>query len=529
MSESETRPDAPATEAEATAPARELGSQAVNAAQWQTASSLTKGLAQFGVTVLLARLLPPEDFGLVALALLVVGFAQMVVDLGLGPAIVQREVLSERHLRVSFTISSIIGASAAVLLVAGAPLVATLLRNEAVTPVLRVQALLFLLAGLGSTGRALLERRLDFRGLFYVDVAGYLGGYGPVAVTLALLGYGVWSLVFASLAQGLIAAGVSLFLGRHPLRPLLPRQEVKELMNFGMGVLLNRTVVYASYNGDNFVVGRWLGPYSLGLYSRAFQLMMLPLYHLQSVTWNVLFASYSRLQSDRTRAAAAYLKGVQLTGMVVAPVMAGMFVAGPHLVVGLYGERWIGATAALQVLCLAGLPRSIYGAIGALTHAFGEVYAEFRRQAVYAVLVVAGALVGSRWGITGVAIGAALAVIYMYVAMAQLGMKITGCRWGEFLRAQLPGVLLGGWVAAAGAATRLALETAGFGSGTILALVIVVSAVATPIGVYLLPRRFRPAELFGTLAPAVARLPTRIQLPVRAIMRLTPERARATP
>src|SRR5688572_2053194 len=103
---------APPTGPEPTAPAPALGGRAINAAQWQTASSLTKGVVQFGVTVLLARLLSPEDFGLVALAFIVVGFAQMVVDLGLGPAIIQREDLGDRHVRIAFSISALIGIGA---------------------------------------------------------------------------------------------------------------------------------------------------------------------------------------------------------------------------------------------------------------------------------------------------------------------------------------------------------------------------------------------------------------------------------
>src|SRR5687768_3990275 len=155
------------------APAPALAGRAINAAQWQTASSLTKGIVQFGITVLLARLLSPEDFGLVALAFIVVGFAQMVVDLGLGPAIIQRELLSDRHTPIAFTISTLIGVGAAAILAGGAPLFAALLGNAAVVNVLRAQSLIFLFAGLGATGRALLERRLDFRGLFFVDLASY--------------------------------------------------------------------------------------------------------------------------------------------------------------------------------------------------------------------------------------------------------------------------------------------------------------------------------------------------------------------
>lgn len=506
-----------------------LADRAAGAAQWQAASSVTKGLLQFGVTMLLARLLTPTDFGLVALAMIVVGFAEMVVDLGIGPAIVQREDLTPRHVRVSFTVSVLIGTSAALLLIAAAPLFATLLRNPAVTPVLRWQALIFLFAGLGATGRAVLERKLDFRTRFIIDASSYIGGYAILAVILALLDFGVWSLVAGAIVQGLISATSILLRVRHPMRPLLAREELGGLMDFGMGVMLNRIVVYTSYNGDNFVVGRWLGPAALGLYSRAFQLMMFPLVHLQSVTWNVLFSAYSRLQSEPERAARAYLKGIQLNALVVTPVMAGMIAAGPHLIRGLYGPQWGGATAALQLLCAVGLFRAVYGATGALAHAFGKVYAEFRRQAMFAVLVVIAGLIGSRWGITGVAAGVAFAVMVQYLAMAQLGIRLTGIRWSDFFLAQLPGVALGLGVAGACRLVRLLLESQGVGSGAILLAVIATAAIAVPVLLYLLPGRLRPTDLFRSLQTTVDRMPPALRHPARRIMRVSPEPLQATP
>lgn len=505
-----------------------LAGRAASAAQWQAASSVTKGVLQFGVTMLLARLLTPTDFGLVALAMIIVGFAEMVVDLGIGPALVQREELNARHVRVSFTVSALIGGGAALLLIAAAPLFALLLRDPAVTPVLRWEALIFLFAGLGATARALLERRLDFRSRFLVDAAGYLGGYALLAITLALMGYGVWSLVAGAVAQAAISALLVLAVVRHPLRPLLAGPELRGLMDFGAGVMLNRIVVYTSYNGDNLVVGRWLGPAALGLYSRAFQLMMFPLHHLQSVTWNVLFAAYSRLQGDRPRAARAYLKGIQLNALVVAPVMAGMIAAGPHLIVGLYGPQWVAATSAVQILCAVGLLRAVYGATGALAHAFGKVYAEFRRQAVFAVLVVAAGLAGTRWGITGVAAGVAAAVTVQYLAMAQLGVRLTGIRWSDFFDAQLPGAAVAAGVAAACRVVRLVLEGQGVGSAGILLAVIATAAAAVPAALYLLPGRLRPESLFRSMQSTVERMPAALRHPIRRIMRVPPEPMQAT-
>lgn len=502
------------------APVSSLGERTVVAGQWKLASSVVKGVLQFGVSILLARILAPEEFGLVALALIAINLADMFLDMGLGPAMVQFRQLTERHVRVCFTTTVLVGLCMAGALAAAAPLLAVLMRNEAVTPVLRSLAALFVFSGLTATSRALLERRLDFRGLFLIDLTSYAAGYALVAVSMALLGFGVWSLVSGTLVQGVVACVVAHGVTRHPVRPLLAQGELRDLLGFGFGVTLNRAVVYLSYNGDNFVVGRWLGSYALGLYSRAFQLMMLPLSHLGSITVGVLFAAYSRLQTDRTRAASAYLRGIQLGSLLVAPVMAGMVAAGPHLVVGLYGTRWIGATVAMQVLCGVGLLRTVYGATSALTHAFGEVYAEFRRQAVYALLLVAAALAGKPWGITGVAVGAAAAVVFMYFAMAQLAVRITGARWRDFFGAQLPGVLVGVWVGGAALGVRLALEGRGADSTATLAAVVLTCILAVPAGLYLLPPGVRPNELFRSLSPAVARLPTAVRLPVRTVMRL---------
>lgn len=365
-----------------------LTQRTITAAQWRLATSVVQGTLQFGISVLLARLLPPEDFGLVALALVVVGFATVVADMGLGPAIVQRTHVTDRHLRVSLTLSTLIGVLLAAVVVAGAPLAATLLRNPSVAPVLRGEALMFVFVGLGTTARALLQKELDFRRLFYVELVSYGIGYPLVAVGMALTGFGVWSLVAGALVQNFVGALLAIAFVRHPLRPLVSRPEVKDLLGFGVGVTLNRTVVYVALNGDNLVVGRWLGAHLLGLYARAFQLMGLPLGYVASVAWNILFAAYSQIRDDAERLSRAYLKGVQLTVLLGAPVMAGMVAAGPHLIRGLYGPGWEGAALPLQILCCVGVLRAVYHATGAVTHALGQVYAEFRRQAAFTVLLL---------------------------------------------------------------------------------------------------------------------------------------------
>lgn len=497
-----------------------LSSRTISAAQWRLASAVVQGGLQFGITIVLARLLPPEDFGLVALAFVVVGFATMLSDLGLGPAVVQHNPLTERHLRVSFTSSMLIGTALAVLFWAAAPLFALVLRSTEVVAVMRWQAWLFVFSGLGTTARAVLQRSLDFRGLFFVNLASYGIGYAVVSVALAWMGFGVWSLVAGALMQHLLGGVLPLLQVRHSIRPLLARGEFRDLIGFGFGATLNRVVSYLSLNGDNFVVGRWLGPALLGLYARAYHLSALPLSYVSNVTWSVMFPAYAEIRSDRPRMRRAYLQAVQFIALVGGPIMAGMVIAAPHLVVGLYGSQWVGAVVPLQLFCAAAVFRTIYHASGAVTHALGELYAEFRRQVVYATLVAVGAVLGTRYGIIGVAAGVGVAILYMYLAMAALVIRLTDCRWRDFFAVQVPGLLLAALVAAAALAARIILEQRVESSLAVLAGIVAASAAVLPIGIYLLPRQFHPTELFGKIDRMVERLPGAVRPPIRRVLRI---------
>src|SRR5947207_7214842 len=271
-----------------TEPGESLTDRTTRAAQWRLAGSLVGAVSQFVVGVLLARLLPPSDFGVMALAFVVLGLARLFGDLGIGSALVQRATLSDRHVRSAFTFSVLLGIATAAMMTAVAPLGAVVLGDPNVTPVLRVLAAGFALGGPAVVAGALLRRRLDFRRLFFIDAASYLLGYGGVAVSLAVLGYGVWSLVWGGLLQGLLAASAQLAAVRHSARPLLARRELADLLHFGLGAHVSGCVNYIALNGDNLVVGRCLGATSLGLYSRAYTLMNLPYTYTASVMSTVL-------------------------------------------------------------------------------------------------------------------------------------------------------------------------------------------------------------------------------------------------
>lgn len=494
---------------------KDLRSRVAGAAQWRLLSAILHAGLQFGLGVVLARLLPPADFGLAAMAAVVVAMARLLLDLGLGSAIIQRKPLTERHIRVAASLGVLLGALLALTVMLSASSVGTLLRAERLPAVLRVESALFLFAGFGVTSRALLQRELRFRQVAIVELISYGAGYALVGLALALNGFGVWSLVAGALTESLLANALAVAIVRHSWRPLAAATEAAQLLRFGSVGALNGAVAQVAFHGDNLVVGRVLGVSALGLYGRAFSLMILPLGYVGGALFSVLFPALAELRDDRTRFARAYLLSIELVTLVAGPVMAGMAVAAPYLIGVLYGPAWLGAAVPLQIFCAVGTFRVLALPAGAVTHAAGQIQAELRRQVVYAVWTIVAAAVGAQWwGITGAAAGVATAILYKYVAVGTLSLRIGGVRWRQYLGAQAPGLAVALFVGTIAAAVRWTCEVGRVSMlGTLLAIV-GSCAVAMVAGTYLLPDRLRPRQLFHYLAHAAGDLPIPARLPI---------------
>src|ERR1035437_3372364 len=502
-----------------TSTGRGFGQRAITAGQWRIASAALKITLQFPVGVLLARLLLPADFGLEALSLVVTGFVTLASDLGLGSAIIQQRALTERHLRVALTASFFLGVSIAGLVVLMAPLIGRAADNPDLVPILRVQSIFLVTAGCGAVAGAMLQRQLDFRRLFFIDVTSYTVGYALVAIAGALSGLGVWSLILGILAQGALTCLLSIHAANAPLRPLLARRELGQLLGFGIGVSMNDFVSYIGQNGDNFFVGRLLGPSGLGYYSRAFNLMMMPINYVTSAFFSILVPTFAGMQDERRRMGRGFLLSVQLTAIIVVPVAAAMIIAAPHLILGLYGDRWEGAIRPLQVLCTVALPRAVLPLLGTVNRACNRVVTELWFQCGFAGAVVGGTIAGSRHGIIGVAVAVSLAITLFYIALSSLALRLTKLTWRAFIVAQMPGMLVGLVLAVIAVALRITLERAEWSHVSVLAALVLAGAMSIPLGVYLLPARLRPTELFSRLTPSLKRLPAPLRVCAMFVLR----------
>jgi O-antigen/teichoic acid export membrane protein len=409
---------------------------------WMGSGKAIYTLLQLGVLAVLGRLITPAAFGVVSAALVVIGLSTIVSNLGLGPAIVQRPQLEQRHLDTAFTASMLLGLVLGGIIWLAAPLAAAFMHMEGVTPVLRALAWVFPLNALGTVSSSLLTRNLEFSWLAARDVITYGLGYGVVGIGAALLGWGVWALVAGQIAQAVLKSAV--LLAKHPpsRRLYIQRQAFKDLAYFGGGFTLARLANYVAVYGDNVVTGRFLGPAALGYYGRAYSLMSAPAYAFGTVLDAVLFPAMAKVQNDPRRLAAAYRRGVALIALLVLPLSAAIVLLAPEVIRVALGPRWTPAVAPFQILGIGMLFRTSYKMSDSIARSTGAVYRRAWRQLLYAGLVVFGAWIGQHWGIVGVACGALTAVTVNFVVMAGLSLDVAQITWGDFWNAHRPAVLL---------------------------------------------------------------------------------------
>jgi PST family polysaccharide transporter len=408
---------------------------------WNFIGITAQALLQLIILTVLARLLTPEDFGVVGAAMVVIGFSFIFSQLGIGTAIVQRAELKEEHLRVGFTLSLCSGVAMWFIIWASSRLVADFFHMNKLISVLPVLSVVFILQGGSTVSESLLQRELRFRFLAVLEILSYLIGC-TTGIILAVSGRGIWALVASHLSQVIVKSAGVVFFQPHPMTPCMKRDALRDLMYFGGGFTAARIANYTATQGDNLVVGRYLGPEALGMYGRAYQLLVMPATFFGVLVDKTLFPAMSRIQDNHEQLALVYRRGVASIALVSLPVSLLFFVLAPELVRLLLGEQWSAVVVPFQILSIGLLFRTSYKISDSLARATGAVYRRAWRQGIYAVLVLTGAWGGLRWGIEGVAAGVLIAITANFLFMAQLSLKLTGLSWREFITAHVAGVRL---------------------------------------------------------------------------------------
>jgi O-antigen/teichoic acid export membrane protein len=404
-----------------------FGSLILRGASWKLFSQIAVQIGRIGFVLVLARLLNPRDFGLVAMALVVSGFVIAFADLGLGAALVQRETIDERDRSTVFWTGVAAGALLTAAGIALAGPVADFYREPAVRGLMAALSVSFIVSSLAATQRALLTREMNFRTLELSNIAGvYVGG--AVGVVGASIGWGAWSLVIQQLTNaGVSAAMIWLSASWRP-RAVFSLASLRSLGGFGGNILGVRLAYYTQESALPLIIGRSLGSGALGLFTIAYNIVLAPLSRLAIPVGEVLFPAFARLQSDRERMAELWLRLLRVLAALCVPAIAGLVVVAPDIVPIVLGRQWKDSVPVVQILALVGLLQALAAWNGSILMGLGKANTLFRATVCFLVLYVLAFLVGVQWGIKGTAVAYALAsatleAVYLLLTTRALGIS----------------------------------------------------------------------------------------------------------
>lgn len=355
-------------------------------------------------TVVLARLLLPSDFGLLAIVASVVALGELVRDFGLSTAASREPNLSRGQQSNLFWINSSLGALLTVVAFLFAKPMALIFNEADLETIMRAVSIVFLLAGLSTQFRTELARKLRFGALAVADTAPVALGL-IAALLYAWFDVSYWVLVVQQLTTAMSSLVLAVALARW--RPGLPVRSasVRSLMSFGLGLFGTQSVAYVAKNADNIAIGLVWGPGPLGIYSRAYQLLMMPINQIAAPLTRVAVPVLSRVVDDAARFG-RYLTAGQMLGGVILGIVYGLCAGlGEPLVNIVFGPQWSAMVPIFQILAIGGIFRALNQITFWIFLAKGASVAQFRFNVVTQPVIVVAMLAGLPWGPVGVAVG----------------------------------------------------------------------------------------------------------------------------
>lgn len=375
-----------------------------SAVRWTTAAAVARALLQLIQVAVLARLLAPEDYGLMAMVGVVLSFAGIFADMGINSAYVQRQDVTLEQRSSLFWLNVGMGGGLTLLVLSSSPLIAGFFGDQRLTPLLMLAASSFVVVALGQQIRMTAEKALDFRPVILTEIMAALLGFST-AVSAAFAGYGVYSLVFGAIVTAGSASVLAwLFLARG-WRPMwrFKLADVRSFLGFGGALVANNIVNEFNRSIDLLLGGRMLAASALGLYSLPRQIVFQIQGMVNPIITRVGFPLIAQVQTDIPRVRVIYLKTLNMTASINAPLYIGIAFFAPEVVHTILGDRWLAATDLLRLLAVWGFLRSTGNPVGSLLLGMGRADLSLKWNLALLCVVPPILWLGSQFGAIGLA------------------------------------------------------------------------------------------------------------------------------
>lgn len=401
-----------------------LKQQTARGVKWLLGSSFIQKALSVVTMVVLARILSPSVFGLFALAFVAIDALGLFKSMGFDSALIKRKENIEKAANTAFFIIPLLGLVLFLIMNVSAPYIGRFLNSQEVAPVMRVLGLIFIFSCFSMVPKALLQKDMRFARVASAEVGGAIV-YSVVAISLALSGFGVWSLVVGYLAKTVIVMITIWHFAKWKPQFMFDKTIALEMFHFGKFLFLGSSVWFLKMNLDNLLVGKLLGITALGLYVIAFNIANFSADYLGSKVAKVVFPAYSKLQHDLNNLRSAVLKTLKYISLIAIPFSTTLFLLNREFLSFIYGSRWVDAASTLKILAWAGTFNVLPVAFGAVFLVCGKpkfVFSVITLQVALFFIFLAPA--AKMFGINGIGVVVTLSGLIALLIISIYAMRL---------------------------------------------------------------------------------------------------------
>ena len=387
----------------------ELRKKVTSGFKWNSFSSIATNALKIIQLLVLARLLVPEDFGLMAMLMVIIGFTQSYADLGISNAIIHFQKITREQLSSLYWLGILVGGIIFIALALTSPLVSFFYNEPQLKNLTIFAAFNFLIIPIGQQFQVLLQKELYFKKLAIIDISSaFLGTLA--AIVFAYEDKGVFSLIYGQLVNSTCRSIFLWFMANKNWRPLFhfKRSDLKGFLGFGLYQMGERSINFLGWNLDKMIIGVLLGSHILGLYSMAYQLMVKPFEMFNPIITRITTPLFSKFQMDNDRLRKVFLDMVRIVALVMFPVYFGMIVLADPLFMLMFGKKWLPAVTVFQILAILGFFYSIGNLMGSLIISKGRPDIGFKLNIAGFLLYGGSVWIGAHFGMQEVAWGLVL-------------------------------------------------------------------------------------------------------------------------
>lgn len=422
-------------------PMPDMGKKIRSGTKWSFASSLSTEVLNFAVGILLARLLLPADFGLIATVGVLTGLAGYFAGAGTGQALVRAEVATPRHFNIVFTLQLLIGCLIYLGFVIAAPFFADFFGQPIYHTLLLVSGLTFFLRPFINTPSSWLLREMNFRPVFIGNVVTLVAGSG-LSITMALAGYGVWSLIAGGLFGSVLRAIILNVYVRHAYALAWDRDVIQDMGGYGVKVAANSLIEHFRSQSLILILSKLNGPTDVGLFNRASSLSDMPMRIVGTSPYQAVFRALAAEQDNLDKSRYLYFRTISLVATYTLPLYVLVWWLAEPGIVFLYGEKWLASAAPLIILSTTALFKCIGNPSGAVIEARNRMTAEVKLNILAWLMLVAGVIVGLDFGLVGVAWAVVATTVFFNVGLMIVAIRELQGTLRALLEALRPALLL---------------------------------------------------------------------------------------